>query len=1180
MILLVSFVSADITTGLKLYIPFNGSINDYSGDDVYSSYRKIAFAGYDFVLEQNSNDIYGSIDGTDTDIIYNSDGANCDGVTSKITMGNNAFDGLYNYTFITTFKPKDVDTASYIISLEGRLFDMRIVANLPYCTMYSGGVTYVVNGNNVLTNDKEITISCSINSTHLYMFIDGVKQNIIASIPGYPDFSQDRGQNFCTDYSDTGTKFNGSIKNIYVFNKTLTDKEIIKMHNNGFYQADISDSVGFQGYNFRDNLDSIDIYGSNDGVDNNIIYDNNAVFDGSTSYISFDEIQLNSTGNFSIAFKLKLDGSDTYGILGLSSSDDNKIYYSGGRLYIISSVNGDSCYGTYPNDNEYHNVVITVGQNECSFFVDNVEDNDDTSLINNMSINQSGKVSISNNYLDGSLSYLYIYNYTLSPTEISKLNDYGVEYDNITLNGIDEYVEANLTEQTTVSLNYQNSSGEWHTIVNNSGEYWLDGEETTPIYPLDFPYLLSTNYIIGRYGVNYFNGSIQNFRVYDRLLTNSDILLLNYTVAEDVLLSDLILSYSNFTEYPFITQYDEFYVNINHTINDVVITDSSCNFTGYNISAVFSNDSTSNFTLTGVNNLFLNIHEGNTNIIDSSYRFGVCYTGSLEANLQVYVNNVLNRTVSSSVIPMCTNGIHHEVYNTPEFNSLTNFNISLRCAVCSNPNKRLRVVSINDSLLNFYRKFSSHTEPLTYNPTTELYSFTEYFYTFQSSSNYSKIDTICNDSTTSTDEISVSAVEPIINILSINSVLYEDGMQIESTDNVIIRTDIYDGLIDTISFNVTYENGTYILGNNTELLILNNSLLNVDGIYNISIYALDVDGDSSVKTGYFNINDTTNPVITINNPNEENTSIFIYRTTEEIDVSMSDLNLYAYEILLRDPNGTLKLNITESNLPLSSYNIKSNVTFNTTGVWTLTITASDSHTKKEIDDYKYVKDVKKDKIDFMFYDENISIEYTGKYKINDMDVIKDIDRYRFDYDFYISSVNNKASYEHSFRVVCSNIEIVKNSDYKGHLVCPDQVKWVDFEDYNSFDYSMEYCGYDCVEVTLWTTEKKLEFNSIGGLNIVQKVVSFEVNDIDDTVLRVNVCPESIAGQFSLFICITFLLVLIILGFYFRVGWLLMIGGLGLFPISWTISACLEYMGLIVAVAGIFFFIYGAVKDWY
>ncbi len=119
-------------------------------------------------------------------------------------------------------------------------------------------------------------------------------------------------------------------------------------------------------------------------------------------------------------------------------------------------------------------------------------------------------------YLNNSVKLV---NFFSSPI-VKALNETWLEFD-----GVNDVVTI-LSPDTVISFWYRNiTTTDWINIVNNSGTTYVDGVLGSPIqYPVFFN---GSEYFIGQTGSSsFFNGSMDEVRIYDRLLTVEEIIFL------------------------------------------------------------------------------------------------------------------------------------------------------------------------------------------------------------------------------------------------------------------------------------------------------------------------------------------------------------------------------------------------------------------------------------------------------------------------------------------------------------------------------------------------------------------------------------------------------------------------------------------------------------------------------
>jgi len=597
----------------------------------------------------------------------------------------------------------------------------------------------------------------------------------------------------------------------------------------------------------------------------------------------------------------------------------------------------------------------------------------------------------------------------------------------------------------------------------------------------------------------------------------------------DVYLEDKSL---NLITTPFELQ--KFYIRGNYTIDDIENSDGVCNFTAENISAFFNKEGENKTLSTTGDILELDISESSINAVSDIISFSVCRYSVPQPNLNILVDGVIHKTLNS-VIPLCTNGKHSEFNLTYEYIGDSELNISLVCSDCNGVNKRLKIIKNGENnLLTFKRKFSTHSEDMIYNITAKRYEYNNYFYTYANSGiNLLKINVTCN-STIGEKTSNVLNQNLNITFLSINDEKFDNNKFIEASNNYTIIIDISNDIINSYSINVSYSNNTLIKQSTTSLnIFLNNTQINTDGIYIVDVVAIDDELNKTYAQRNFSINDTTNPIINFINPVETNNSVFIIDSQNILKINISDINLFAYNISIYDTLGVLAYNYSETNLQTTTEEIIKEITPNILGTWRLDINVSDDHTLTEIKEYD--NEILKDKtINFKFDNKNVSIDYIGVYDILKTEVIKETDRYKFKYDVRYDTDKFEKEIKHKFKVSCKNIIYRENSDYTAHFVCPASSKWVDFENININKFDVVKESDDSYIVTLYLQPlEDLEFSSIGGLNIVQRTIFFEVEEESISVGLFNFNFNNVANVLLLFSLIILYIGVMSIGMFFR-----------------------------------------------
>ena len=227
--------------------------------------------------------------------------------------------------------------------------------------------------------------------------------------------------------------------------------------------------------------------------------------------------------------------------------------------------------------------------------------------------------------------------------------------------------------------------------------------------------------------------------------------------------------------------------------------------------------------------------------------------------------------------------------------------------------------------------------------------------------------------------------------------------------------------------------------------------------------------------------------------------------------------LYAYEASLRYAANTTMI-WDENDTPSGLYNI---TFYNLTklgypyGKYIFRAAFSDSHTSNQIPEYQvnYAEISAFQKGDMLKVPEKIQMakqELTGINPVsiefitaegNDIliqtelpaaaDTEKQLDKYSFSFDF-----NKISNTEKIFHLISENpISYIENSRYKAHFVIMGSGgiygNWVDFNGIDSMPIIKKISDYEYI-IIYYTKENKLQFSSIGGLNINSLEIMFEI----------------------------------------------------------------------------------------
>jgi len=667
-------------------------------------------------------------------------------------------------------------------------------------------------------------------------------------------------------------------------------------------------------------------------------------------------------------------------------------------------------------------------------------------------------------------------------------------------------------------------------------------------------------------------------------------------------LNSSVISASNLTLSPYIynspendISYDAlitarpYFFSWNYSLNGNEDGSAVCNATWYNVSSydTYNNDS-NNFTITSSQYLTFSEIEGNETVLNDSIDFRLCKEAQ-DRDVLVYINSVLIDTINGNTIPLCTVGYEAYTYTFTQFYTETNFNISLECPSCNNVNRRIRVVSDDlGELVIFRRNFLTHNHDLTYNATTLLYEWRDHGYEFFTNLS-TPVTAKCNI-TRNTTLVQPSTCDVTVSILEINNDSFTNGTKIEASDNYTIIINTIPSSFAKLQINLTNQSG-YVLNqtDNQKFLFVNNSVLNTNGIFNISVYYKCPLGTVALAKGWFQLNDTVKPTITFTNPLEDNTSQINLQTTstQSLLIDFFDTNLFAYDVNITKPDGTVYLNYNLSDINDTTATISESITgISSIGNWSISAVAWDDHT---IEEWEVPHEIVGDDLYFTFPPSqgffendtilrNVSVSYTGGDDIINLLVGCKKDRCGFAYKFAQQKENILI-----LRLECKDMKIRRYSQHKGHVICQDVKAWVDFNSEDIARWRYSRCGKDCIEIRATThpDTRWAKFESIGGLNSIRKDVTFGVIDysppINTTIdpLNFESCPNTLPQIYIYVLTFLILFALFVIAHIFKTGFVGIFTSFGLFIFGVSFLGCSFIVGAMVIGVSIPLIIYFA-----
>lgn len=251
-----------------------------------------------------------------------------------------------------------------------------------------------------------------------------------------------------------------------------------------------------------------------------------------------------------------------------------------------------------------------------------------------------------------------------------------------------------------------------------------------------------------------------------------------------------------------------------------------------------------------------------------------------------------------------------------------------------------------------------------------------------------------------------------------------------------------------------------------------------DRIYHINFTATDAAGNENSSIFNFTF-DSTNPLQNISSP--QNLTLFGARIN--FSAVYTDTNLFNTNITISCSNG---INYSNGSVNIVGTNKTENFDIDAStlnGTCKVNSTVCDGHTAKRINTYKFKKNFILKTLKYEFNEGNDFFVIQPKsyllYYWHDSEKL--FDRYNFKFTRMMDTTDE------TFVVKSSRkIEIIKDSEYPGHVVIPSLNKWIDF------DLGKPGITYEITRINDFRVEVRIrgdlgrvfEFNSAGDLNCV------------------------------------------------------------------------------------------------
>jgi hypothetical protein len=574
--------------------------------------------------------------------------------------------------------------------------------------------------------------------------------------------------------------------------------------------------------------------------------------------------------------------------------------------------------------------------------------------------------------------------------------------------------------------------------------------------------------------------------------------------AEPVIVPLLLNASLKILPFAQVAETTDFYVAANYSLEDVVIP-SSCNFTARNISYRAARANASNMTLSsGTDRVSLSVAESNKSTLLDVLRFQACRNSAVPRDVQVYAGSSLYRTISGSIIPACSSGrVHEEINRTHAFSDNSSFSVSVGCADCTAAFGMVLVSDAQHEVMKWSRNFLLHSEDMPYNASLGLAVYQGHQYGYSGSgATLGNISITCNATVQGTT-FTVGDVGPSISFVSLGGVPFVQDMQVEAVNSSEFVLEVGGDAFATLEVNLSLPNGSLAQRTtNSEVVEFLNANMPVNGRYNITAFAVDDEGNRSLKSGTFLLNDTVAPSVSILSPLPGDA--VVQGANVSVSVLMSDLNLFGWNLSIYYPNGTVYRNYTSIGVNVSSYQLNVSFIASALGDWFISIEVADDHHvtgRQLVPDWSVQAD--KDKVQV---ENGLSIAAPGALNAS-------IEKGAYGYGFSFQ-YDKPAAVRNYFVTAPEGRKLYfrPGSGFPAHFAVWEDKRRIDFAGFSGL-WSVKELNVSSWEVFLYGVPAQVKLESIGGLNVVYANVSLYVHaEIDEYDLLSNATPFELSKQ--------------------------------------------------------------------
>lgn len=380
----------------------------------------------------------------------------------------------------------------------------------------------------------------------------------------------------------------------------------------------------------------------------------------------------------------------------------------------------------------------------------------------------------------------------------------------------------------------------------------------------------------------------------------------------------------------------------------------------------------------------------------------------------------------------------------------------------------------------------------------------------------------------------------------------------------------------------TFDSGSFTQSTNSNLTLAEGFIALDQNFPNLELTCFDntVPFNNSATLNLNFTLDTISPVIILISP--ANNARFNKDIVSEVRIQANCTDVPVFRFNITVENDTDRVFSFESLSPVNnviSIDETLSITNLGSGNYTINYTCADPHTGK-IADYNIRKNLSDIAIRWVTPSRH---EFKIRYLQNSLDISTfgsektlNEDKYRF--WFNTNETETTARRTFIFEIISrSPVYYISDSKYDAHFITGNN--WIDFElDDPKATYLVTQNIKGNWEIEITTTRTKLNFKSIGDLNVASISTTFEIFFLEqvEDLFQPNVCRNDTGSVLLLSLFFAIALFFIIVGIVQSIGFITFFGSILLMILAWFIAACIAIFAFILALISFVLIIYSVV----